>query len=42
MPIAAGEYIASQIPGAKFVALDGVDHVPFGDTAQWQAKSRSS
>ena len=27
VPIAAGEYIASQIPGAKFVSLEGVDHV---------------
>ncbi len=35
VPIAAGEYIASQIPSAKFVALDGVDHVPFGDTGLW-------
>ena len=34
-PIAAGEYIASQIPGAKFIALQGVDHVPFGDTSAW-------
>ena len=35
VPIAAGEYIASQIPGAKFVALEGVDHVPFGDIGPW-------
>ena len=35
VPIAAGEYIASKIPGAKLVALDGVDHVPFGDIAPW-------
>ena len=35
VPIAAGEYIASQIPDAKFVALEGVDHVPFGDTRAW-------
>lgn len=35
VPMAAGEYIASKIPGAKFVALDGVDHVPFGDTKAW-------
>jgi class 3 adenylate cyclase len=33
--IAAAEYIASQIPNAKFVALEGVDHVPFGDTGPW-------
>ena len=35
MPIAAGEYIASQIPGAKFVSLEGVDHVPFGEIGPW-------
>jgi pimeloyl-ACP methyl ester carboxylesterase len=35
VPIEAGEYIASQIPNAKFVALEGVDHVPFGDTRAW-------
>ena len=35
VPIAAGEYIASQIPGAKFVSLEGVDHVPFGDIGPW-------
>jgi pimeloyl-ACP methyl ester carboxylesterase/class 3 adenylate cyclase len=35
VPIAAGEYIASKIPGAEFVALEGVDHVPFGDIGPW-------
>jgi class 3 adenylate cyclase len=35
VPIAAGEYIASKIPNAKFVALEGVDHVPFGDIGPW-------
>jgi class 3 adenylate cyclase len=31
VPIAAGEYMASQIPNARFVALDGEDHLPYGD-----------
>lgn len=35
VPMAVGEYTASEIPGAKFIALDGVDHVPFGDTESW-------
>jgi pimeloyl-ACP methyl ester carboxylesterase/class 3 adenylate cyclase len=35
VPIAVGEYIASQIPNAKFVALEGVDHFPIGDTRPW-------
>ncbi len=30
-PIAAGQYMASQIPNAKFVALEGDDHLPYGD-----------
>ena len=29
VPIAAGRYMASQIPGARFVALEGRDHIPF-------------
>ncbi len=28
-----GRYLARQIPGAKYVEMPGVDHVPFGDTA---------
>jgi class 3 adenylate cyclase len=35
VPLSAGEYIAAKIPHAKFVALEGVDHVPFGDTEPW-------
>lgn len=35
VPVAAGEYIASQIPNAKFVALDGADHLPYGDSETW-------
>jgi class 3 adenylate cyclase len=32
VPLAAGEYMASHIPNAKFVALDGEDHLPYGDS----------
>jgi class 3 adenylate cyclase len=32
VPIANGEFIASQIPDAKFVAVPGEDHLLFGDT----------
>lgn len=33
VPVAAGRYVASQIPGARFVELPGVDHLTFvGDT----------
>jgi pimeloyl-ACP methyl ester carboxylesterase len=28
-----GRYLARQIPGAKYVEMPGIDHVPFGDTA---------
>ena len=31
VPMAAGEYMASQIPDAKFSPLDGADHLPYGD-----------
>jgi class 3 adenylate cyclase len=31
VPIAAGQYMASQIANARFVALDGDDHLPYGD-----------
>ncbi|MEY2430553.1 MAG: hypothetical protein QOC92_278 [Acidimicrobiaceae bacterium] len=34
-PIAAGQYIASRIPNAKFVALEGEDHLPYGDSEAW-------
>ncbi|MGH9135889.1 MAG: adenylate/guanylate cyclase domain-containing protein [Acidimicrobiales bacterium] len=29
VPVEAGRWAASQIPGAKFVTLDGEDHLPF-------------
>jgi class 3 adenylate cyclase len=33
IPVEGGRYAASAIPGARFVELDGVDHVPwFGDS----------
>lgn len=33
VPVAAGRYVAGQIPGARFVELPGVDHLTFvGDT----------
>jgi class 3 adenylate cyclase len=32
VPIAAGRYMASQIPNARFVELDGDDHLPYGDS----------
>lgn len=35
VPIAAGQYMASQIPDAKFVALDGEDHFGYGDCEAW-------
>jgi class 3 adenylate cyclase/pimeloyl-ACP methyl ester carboxylesterase len=35
VPLAAGEYIASEIPNAKFVALEGEDHLPYGDCEAW-------
>lgn len=35
VPMASGQYIASQIPNAKFVALDGEDHLPYGDCEVW-------
>ena len=31
IPMAAGEYMASQIPNAKFSPLEGADHMPYGD-----------
>jgi pimeloyl-ACP methyl ester carboxylesterase len=34
VPIALGRYIAEHIPGARFVALPGVDHAPAGANAQ--------
>src|SRR5262245_49627173 len=35
LPVEGGRYIASSIPGAKFVELDGKDHLPFvGDQDQ--------
>jgi class 3 adenylate cyclase len=35
IPMLAGQYIASQIPNAKFVELDGEDHLPYGDCEAW-------
>ncbi|MDQ2854175.1 MAG: adenylate/guanylate cyclase domain-containing protein [Chloroflexota bacterium] len=33
VPVGSGRYLAEQIPGAKFVELPGVDHIPWvGDT----------
>jgi pimeloyl-ACP methyl ester carboxylesterase len=29
VPVAAGRYLAERIPGAKYVELPGVDHLPF-------------
>ncbi len=35
LPVEGGRYIASRIPGAKFVELEGKDHLPFvGDQDQ--------
>ncbi|HUP34394.1 MAG TPA: adenylate/guanylate cyclase domain-containing protein [Candidatus Limnocylindria bacterium] len=28
-----GRYLARQIPGSRYVEMPGIDHVPFGDTA---------
>ena len=33
VPIAHGRYIARRIPGAKFVELEGADHLPFAGDA---------
>ena len=38
VPIAAGEYMASRIPNAKFVALDGEDHFAYGDCEAWMGE----
>lgn len=35
VPFATGQYMASQIPNARFVALDGEDHLPYGDCDAW-------
>jgi len=35
VPMLAGQYIASQIPNANFVALDGEDHLLYGDCEVW-------
>jgi pimeloyl-ACP methyl ester carboxylesterase len=35
VPVAAGHYLASQIPNAKFVGLEGEDHLPYGDLDPW-------
>jgi class 3 adenylate cyclase len=35
VPMQAGQYIASQIPNAKFVVLEGEDHLPYGDCETW-------
>ena len=34
VPIALGRYIAEHIPGARFVALPGIDHAPVGANAE--------
>lgn len=31
VPLAGGQYMAAHIPNARFVALDGEDHLPYGD-----------
>ena len=33
VPIESGRYLAEHIPSAKYVELDGVDHVPWGSNA---------
>ena len=33
VPVQSARYLAEHIPGAKYIELDGVDHVPWGDTA---------
>ena len=35
VPMAAGKYMASQIPNAKFMPLEGSDHMPYGDVDAW-------
>ena len=35
VPMAAGKYMASQIPNAKFTPLEGSDHMPYGDVDAW-------
>jgi class 3 adenylate cyclase len=30
--VGAGRFLGASIPGAKYVELDGVDHIPWGDT----------
>jgi class 3 adenylate cyclase len=32
VPVELGRYLARQIPGARYVEMPGIDHVPFGDT----------
>ena len=33
VPVELGRYLARHIPGARYVEMPGIDHVPFGDTA---------
>jgi len=33
VPVELGRYLARHIPGARCVEIPGIDHVPFGDTA---------
>ncbi|HEY7433930.1 MAG TPA: alpha/beta hydrolase, partial [Methylomirabilota bacterium] len=33
VPVELGRYLARHIPGARCVEMPGIDHVPFGDTA---------
>lgn len=35
VPMAAGKYMASQIPNATFTPLEGSDHMPYGDVDAW-------
>lgn len=35
VPLEAGRFVAAQIPGAEFVALDGSNHLPLATDACW-------
>ncbi|HEX2089972.1 MAG TPA: adenylate/guanylate cyclase domain-containing protein [Actinomycetota bacterium] len=34
VPVAGGRYLAEHIPGAKYVEIEGGDHLPWGDDAR--------